>query len=90
MSVYLVLVEKIIPSASSGAGKVESKITSLGGVSIGGSSFLLKSNSTAHEIFSELRPFILDTDRMYVFPISKNYFGWGSPSVWDWLQKNVP
>lgn len=53
------------------------------------SSFLIKSNFTAHEINDKLKPYYDRNDRVLVIEVSKNYSGWLTDDQWKFIRENI-
>ncbi|PWK52837.1 hypothetical protein [Pleionea mediterranea] len=54
------------------------------------SSYAIKTNASASEVFDALRHYIDDSDTLYVINLKKPYSGFGPKDVNDWLDNNLP
>ena len=50
------------------------------------STWLIKSNLTAKQIYDKLKPIIDDNDLLFISEITKNYSGWLQTDLWDYLK----
>ena len=50
-------------------------------------SWLVQTDDSAQEIFEKIRPFLPETDCIFVAEITDNYAGWMFKSIWAWLKE---
>ncbi len=53
------------------------------------SSYAIKTTSTPQSVFDSLKPYIDDSDNLYVILLKKPYAGFGPKEVNDWLEGNL-
>ena len=49
------------------------------------STWFVKSSKSAQEIYTHLRRYIDDSDRIFISEITRNHAGWLNNAVWQWL-----
>jgi hypothetical protein len=65
------------------------KIKSYAWARLSESSYAISTHSDPQTVFDALRPFLDQTDNLYVITLKRPYAGFGPKDVNDWLESNL-
>lgn len=51
--------------------------------------WFISTPATAAQVYEHLRHFLDQSDRIYIFQLTRNHEGWMEQSVWDWINARL-